>query len=107
MSWISICDLNELTEGQGKFVLIDGFGLAVFLHQGKIHVMDDLCPHAGGDLSRGTIEDGCVLCPWHRWPFELETGQMPDGSHGVRVYPTRIHKRPGHPDLLQADLPRF
>ena len=44
MSWTSLCDLSELTEGKGKYVEIGGFGLAVFLYQGKPYVMDNYCP---------------------------------------------------------------
>ena len=31
MAWTSLCDLDELNEGAGKYVEIGGFQLAVFL----------------------------------------------------------------------------
>lgn len=108
MSWTSLCELGELIEGQGKLVQIDGFGLAVFLHQGQVHVMDNICPHAGHDLSSGAIENDCAVCPWHGWFFRLSDGQMP-GSPGiaVRVYQTRLLTRDDQPTLVQADLPMY
>jgi NAD(P)H-dependent nitrite reductase small subunit len=106
MSWISLCDKAELTEGQGKFVQIDGYQLAVFLNQGKIYTLDNTCPHAGGPLSEGTIEDGCCVCPWHQWNFRLDNGQLRDAQHVViSTYKTRILEREGKPALVQADLP--
>lgn len=106
MAWISLCELDELTEGQGKFVQIDGYQLAVFLHAGKTYALDNECPHAGGPLADGTVEEGCCVCPWHAWSFHLDSGQLRDAP-GVKIdtYPTRLLNREGHPTLVQADLP--
>jgi nitrite reductase/ring-hydroxylating ferredoxin subunit len=108
MSWTSLCELPELTEGQGKYVEIGGFQLAVFLSRGQVRVIDNECPHAGGDLVHGWIEAGCVVCPLHCWPFNLETGQLRDAPGvTIRVYPVRILERPEKPTLVQADLPIY
>ena len=108
MGWTSLCDIDELEEGRGKYVEIGGFQLAVFLHLGRPYVIDNACPHAGGNLSGGEIEDGCVLCPWHYWAFRLDNGQLRD-MPGVAIdtYPTRLYEREGKPSLVQADLPIF
>jgi nitrite reductase (NADH) small subunit/3-phenylpropionate/trans-cinnamate dioxygenase ferredoxin subunit len=108
MSWTSLCELGELTEGQGKFVQIDGFGLAVFMHPGQVYVLDNTCPHAGHGLSGGAIENGCAVCPWHGWSFRLGDGQMPDlPGIAVRTYKTRLLSRQDQPTLVQAKLPIF
>ena len=107
MAWTSLCELGELIEGQGKYVEIDGFRLAVFLHRGSVHTIDNYCPHAGGNMSGGFVDErGCAVCPWHGWAFRLDTGEMP-GAPVVRIdtYPTRVLTRDGRPDLVQADLP--
>lgn len=105
MSWISLCELTELTEGEGKYVEIDGFQLAVFLDGGKVYVIDNCCPHAGGNLAGGHIADGCAVCPWHYWAFRLEDGQLRD-MPGVNVttYATRLFGHAGK-QFVQADLP--
>lgn len=110
MPWTSLCDLDELKPEQGKYVEIDGFQLAVFLHDGKVFALDNECPHAGGSMAGGWVEDDCAVCPWHAWAFKLETGELHDeGAFGggvmLRTYPTRIYKRDGMPDLVQAELP--
>lgn len=108
MAWVSLCEIGELEEGQGKHVEVDGFRLAVFLSEGKPYVMDDYCPHAGRTLSGGHIEAGCVVCPWHGWSFHLGSGEMP-GAEGVKVktYPIRILEREGQASLVQAELPIY
>jgi len=107
MPWISLCTLEELTEGRGKYVEIEGFGLAVFLTNGVAHAIDNTCPHAGASLADGEIESGCAVCPRHFWAFRLDNGQMPD-TPGVAVtaYPTRLLEHHGK-TLVQAELPIF
>lgn len=106
MAWTSLCEMSELTEGNGKYVEIDGYRLAVFLHEGEPHVLDNECPHAGGDMSQGWIDnDACAVCPWHAWSFHLKTGIIKGSSSvGLTTYPVRVHEFEGR-KLVQADLP--
>lgn len=91
MAWTRLCKMSELKEGEGKFVAVGERQVAVFLHEGKLHVVDDYCPHAGGSLSTGFIENGCVVCSWHYWAFDLTTGKLaPTGRAHVRIYPSRV-----------------
>ena len=108
MSWTSLCELSELEENRGKYVEIGGFQLAVFLSAGDVHVMDNTCPHAGGSMASGYVEDGCALCPWHHWAFRLDNGQLRD-MPGVTItsYKVRKLERDGKPTLIQADLPIY
>jgi len=108
MAWTSLCDFDELKEGEAKRVEIDGFALAVYLHLGQVFTLDSICPHAGHDLSEGAVENDCAVCPYHGWNFRLTDGKMPS-SPGIAVttYKTRLFPRPGHPTLVQVDLPIF
>ena len=42
---------------------------------GDISAMDNVCPHRGGPLGEGIVENGKVVCPWHAWAFDLKTGE--------------------------------
>jgi nitrite reductase (NADH) small subunit/3-phenylpropionate/trans-cinnamate dioxygenase ferredoxin subunit len=108
MAWTSLCEFSELREGEGKYVQISGFELAVFLHQARVYALDNRCPHAGANLSGGWIEDDCVVCPRHCWPFRLADGQLKHAP-GVNVdtYATRVLEREGKSALVQADLPIY
>lgn len=106
MAWTTLCQLDELLEGRGKYVEIGAFQLAVFLHEGNPFVIDNYCPHAGGNLAGGTIQDGCAVCPWHDWAFRLDTGHLRESpAVTVPTYKVRQLPRPGLPTLVQADLP--
>ncbi|HEX8339437.1 MAG TPA: Rieske 2Fe-2S domain-containing protein [Tepidisphaeraceae bacterium] len=105
MAWATLCELDELKEGEGKSVEIDGHRLAVFLHEGRVSVIDDRCPHAGASLSAGWIDRGCAVCPLHAWAFDLRDGKLQGtGAVGVDVYASRAIDHDGK-KLIQADVP--
>jgi nitrite reductase/ring-hydroxylating ferredoxin subunit len=107
MPWTSLCEFDELKEGRGKYVEIGGFQLAVFLDEQKVYVLDNYCPHAGGNLAGGRVVRGCAVCPLHQWTFRLETGQLREtGAVMIKTYPTRLHEHKER-KIVQADLPGY
>ena len=56
----------------------------------------DRCPHREAPLSKGSIEDGCLVCPYHGWTF----GEQ---GHCVRVPSANEHV----PPPPRAHLPTF
>ncbi|MCY2950769.1 MAG: Rieske (2Fe-2S) protein [Planctomycetota bacterium] len=108
MAWVSLCELGVLVEGRGKYVEIEGYQLAVFLDGGEAYVIDNRCPHAGGSLAVGDVEDGRAVCRWHQWAFGLKSGEL-KGRPLVRIrtYRTRLLDRAGKTVLVQAELPTY
>lgn len=109
MAWATLCDLDELVEDRGHYVNIDGRELAVFLHGGRPYVMENTCPHAGGSLASGHVEEmggvACAVCPVHGWPFRLEDGEYYDmPGFEAKIFPVRIVDHEGR-RLVQTDLP--
>ena len=107
MPFTTLCDLSELAPDRGKYVEIGGFQLAVFLSQGQVHVMDNYCPHAGGNLAGGEVQNGCAVCPWHQWAFRLDNGQLRDAPGvAIRTYQVRLRDHEGR-TFVQAELPGY
>jgi nitrite reductase/ring-hydroxylating ferredoxin subunit len=73
--FVRVAAESELPDGAAREVELDGRVVALFNIAGKIFAIDGICPHAGGPLSEGLVEDGMVVCPWHGWQFHLATGQ--------------------------------
>lgn len=51
--------------------------VAMTHHDGAYHALENACPHQGGPLGEGSIEEGVLRCPWHGWDFYPDTGETP------------------------------
>lgn len=55
---------------------------------GKAHVVDAHCPHLGAHLGHGgTVEGGCLRCPFHGWLYDGESGQCARIPYAGKVPP--------------------
>ncbi len=78
--WFKVLDnKNRLPEGRVQTVIAGHKNLCLTHYKGKFSALDNKCPHQGGPLGEGTIENGMLRCPWHGWDFDPCTGQSPGG----------------------------
>ncbi len=70
----------------GRPVLRDAGGTPVLLvREGdSVQALADRCAHQAGPLHEGSLQDGCVTCPWHGSTFRLSDGSV---VHGPSVHP--------------------
>jgi nitrite reductase/ring-hydroxylating ferredoxin subunit len=89
-----VCARTDLpADSSGLGFEVAGRQVAVFLHEGDVHAVDDQCPHAGGSLSAGVIRRGEVTCPWHSFHFDLCTGLNADGlALRILVHRARVRE---------------
>lgn len=73
--FVAVCRVDEVKEGRGRAVEVDGLRIAVFNDGGRLFALLGRCPHANGPLGHGWIEEGEAVCPLHRWRFKLESGR--------------------------------
>lgn len=90
--FIRLCAQSELPPpGTVREFTANGQALCVANLNGTISVLNGICPHEEGPLGEGTIENGCVVCPWHGYAFDLRTGEATDDpSLKVEVYESRV-----------------
>jgi nitrite reductase (NADH) small subunit/3-phenylpropionate/trans-cinnamate dioxygenase ferredoxin subunit len=87
----AVCKVEDVGEGQAKAVAVDGKLIALFRHQGEYFAINDVCPHMGGSLSEGYVEQGIVTCPWHAWRFRLADGAWADNPRiKIGCFPVRV-----------------
>ncbi len=55
-------------------------------HEGQYGALDNRCPHQGGPLGEGSIENGLLRCPWHGWDYDPITGKAPGYDDGVETF---------------------
>jgi nitrite reductase (NADH) small subunit len=42
------------------------------LRDGAVHLITSRCPHRGGPLQLGEVQDGRLRCPWHGSTFRVD-----------------------------------
>ena len=96
-SWHKAAEPDELPDRRVKTVTIGTTSIALTHYDGQYAAMENRCPHQGGPLGEGSIEEGvdgkCWLrCPWHGWDFDPLTGKPPGGhdDSGQRLYLTEV-----------------
>lgn len=71
---IKLAHINNIPEGKSIVVNAGENEIALYKIQGQIYALNNACPHMGGPLGEGDIENFCVTCPWHGWEFDIKTG---------------------------------
>jgi nitrite reductase/ring-hydroxylating ferredoxin subunit len=88
---VRAASLEDLHERGRLAVRAGGHALALFFDGGKVHAVDNRCPHMGFPLDRGTVNDGLLTCHWHHARFDLESGGTFDQfADDARVFPTEV-----------------
>ena len=78
--WHKVLDSAEdLPEGRVVSAWAGHKGLCISHYKGEFAALDNKCPHQGGPLGEGSIENGYLRCPWHGWDFHPTTGASPGG----------------------------
>ena len=96
---------KELGPGECRLLRVGGHRLAVFrLDDGRLFAVDDACPHEGYPLSRGTVKDCVVTCPWHNFKFRLDDGTCVKGDEAVATH--RISEQGGTISVEVIEPPR-
>lgn len=76
--------------GEGRAYAVGSTQVAVFrLRDGSLRALSAVCPHAGGPLADGQLDDSIVLCPLHARAFDLRTGACRNDELAAAVYAVR------------------
>jgi pyruvate oxidase len=82
---VEVDDLPE--EGRVGSLVVDGRAVALSRCGGRLGALENRCPHQGGPVGEGSIENGWLRCPWHGYDYDPLTGHPPEGfSDAVTAY---------------------
>lgn len=105
-------DLEDFTDDQRRLCEVGSKEIMVFRHRDDFYAYENKCPHNGGPVGEGILigkveaamaPDGCsvkewfsekdihIVCPWHGWEFNVETGRAAGEPRArMRRYPTDV-----------------
>ncbi len=91
LKWSKVLDdTSQLPEGRVMTVTADNHDYCLAHHDGKFCILDNKCPHQGGPLGEGSIENGLLRCPWHGWDYDPCSGKVPGFDDGVETYEAKV-----------------
>lgn len=86
-----VARVDDIPPGERLIVEVAGRSVGVFNVDGRFYAFLNRCPHRGAELCKGAVlglvssrrpgdwtldeRRKFLVCPWHGWEFELETGQ--------------------------------
>ena len=79
-TFVRVASTTDILPGQSRAYVVGDREVAVFNVAGEFFAIENACPHQGGPLADGWIEDAVVTCPWHAWCFNVRTGEMTLGG---------------------------
>ena len=94
IKWYKVLDNpGDLPEGRVQSVEASNKTFCLTHYKGQFACLDNKCPHQGGPLAEGSIENGALRCPWHGWDFDPISGKAPGGhDDGVDTFPVEIRE---------------
>jgi nitrite reductase (NADH) small subunit len=75
MAFVKVGSLSSLPPGSVTEVIMGEESYAVCNVNGELHALAGICPHAGGPIGQGNVQDNMVICPWHEWAYDCRTGE--------------------------------
>jgi nitrite reductase/ring-hydroxylating ferredoxin subunit len=99
--WVRAIGVSSFKEANLLKVSVNGLSIAVGLVGSRAFAFDSKCPHKGGPLDQGELIGHVVRCPWHRYEFNVFSGEAVTIPYPVkygawrktgnlRLYPTEI-----------------
>jgi len=89
--FVKVATLSDLPPGTAKAVEVGGNPVALYNVGGTVYATTNTCPHRGGPLGEGDLNESTITCPWHGFQYDVTTGKCQTnpalslGCHPVRV----------------------
>lgn len=103
-----VCAVDELKPHEPLAVRVGNTEIVLAKWHGKVYALRNVCPHQGQSFVSGNVtsrlesaapgdavvadeKNPLLVCPWHTWAYELETGRCSsDPALRVRTYQVEV-----------------
>jgi len=90
MEWFPVA-ISSLSVADVQLIRVKGKRLVLVKSNDRFFAFTSKCPHAGADLSTGWCNKGYLVCPVHRYSYNLENGRGATGQGDyLKRYPVKI-----------------
>jgi nitrite reductase/ring-hydroxylating ferredoxin subunit len=91
IEWIKVAEYMPVNEAFIHKVKAGKQNICLVTFEGKNYAVSAKCPHAGGELAGGWCKKGQLICPIHRYEYDLETGRGAKGQGDyIDVFPVEV-----------------
>jgi nitrite reductase/ring-hydroxylating ferredoxin subunit/uncharacterized membrane protein len=88
-TWTDVASVDAVAaDGLHRFD-VEGQQVVVVSEGDQLFAMGATCSHLGGPLEEGSLQDGCLVCPWHQSAFRLHDGSV---ARGPATSPQRSYE---------------
>lgn len=95
--WVDLMTEKEFKEtyqeGKIKAVKVEEHVCLSVNVKNSLKVFEKSCPHQRASLEHAVCEGYEIICPWHKYAFNLDTGRdMSTSGNALKVYPTKVEE---------------
>lgn len=91
MKWYKVEPTGNINKPFINKIKLSGKSICLVNFENKFYAVSAKCPHAGADLSEGLCVRKLIVCPYHRYTYDLETGKGGEGQNDfIETYPVEI-----------------
>ncbi|MGB3297343.1 MAG: FAD-dependent oxidoreductase [Phormidesmis sp.] len=89
---VSVCQVNELSEGEMQQFSVADRDILLVHTSGKFNALAATCSHYGAPLAKGVLHEGRIVCPWHNACYSAATGKQlePPGRCDLAQYSVSV-----------------
>ncbi|WP_428331318.1 Rieske (2Fe-2S) protein [Mucilaginibacter sp.] len=91
MRWYKIPGIQNTDQPFIKKVKAGNKTVCLIGYEGSFYALSAVCPHAGADLSNGWCNNQKLICPFHRYSYDLRTGKGSGGQNDyISSFPVKV-----------------
>jgi pyruvate oxidase len=93
LTWFRVGDADLLKPGRVTTVQAGHAAVCLSRTDQGYGAISNRCPHQGGPLGDGFLQNGYVVCPWHAYEYDPHTGETPPEFDDEPVTPCKVELR--------------
>ncbi len=75
MSFQKVAQKQDFEKNDKKLVVVNDQEVLITKVENDYYAIANKCPHMGGSLFKGDLENGVITCPRHGAKFDVKTGK--------------------------------